>query len=396
MIGKEHGKKILVQLVSEQTIPNILAVHHFSPDEVLFISTDAMERQGKTAAIVRSLSRLGIPLENRYASIVVREDSLLDCHRKLDSWMDGREDSEFIVNLTCGTKIMAIAAFKFFEDYPSRMIYVPLPKNEYITPFPKKLNAPAVPLSLRLDVVSYLAAYGLQVINEWSMVRRREDGIKRKELAGWIALNYDKVKNLLVWLGGALREHRDDNCDYHFRAERKEASLQEKELLATMGFSYDGSVVSKRLTRSEIGFLTGDWLEDYCFNEVRAMLGQGVDDVVVGLKLKNKDGGDNEFDVMFTRDNALYFVECKSLDQHEDRSQNQALYKIGALSKNFGLRVKSFLLTTAPGIMKNGEIRPSVLARADQFGATIIPPGRTCEFRRIVCEKLKLPAAESL
>ena len=34
---------IHVCLVSDQTIPNILGIHHFSPDELLFITTEGIE-----------------------------------------------------------------------------------------------------------------------------------------------------------------------------------------------------------------------------------------------------------------------------------------------------------------------------------------------------------------
>jgi hypothetical protein len=40
-------KTILISLVSDQTIPNILAIHYFNPDELLFISTMEMEKKRK-------------------------------------------------------------------------------------------------------------------------------------------------------------------------------------------------------------------------------------------------------------------------------------------------------------------------------------------------------------
>ncbi|MCK5507705.1 MAG: hypothetical protein KAI50_04195 [Desulfobacterales bacterium] len=40
-------KTILISLISDHTIPNILAMHHFMPDELLFISTTAMEKNGR-------------------------------------------------------------------------------------------------------------------------------------------------------------------------------------------------------------------------------------------------------------------------------------------------------------------------------------------------------------
>ncbi|WP_419470278.1 hypothetical protein [Candidatus Kuenenia sp.] len=53
-------KQMLVSLVSEQTIPNILAIHHFRPNELLFISTKVMEYKGKTSAILNTPDMLGL------------------------------------------------------------------------------------------------------------------------------------------------------------------------------------------------------------------------------------------------------------------------------------------------------------------------------------------------
>lgn len=38
---------IHVCLISDQTIPNILSIAHFKPDEVLFVSTEEMEKKKK-------------------------------------------------------------------------------------------------------------------------------------------------------------------------------------------------------------------------------------------------------------------------------------------------------------------------------------------------------------
>ena len=127
----------------------------------------------------------------------------------------------------------------------------------------------------------------------------------------------------------------------------------------------------------------------FCFNSVSQYIGGGINDAVIGLQLRNKQGRDNEFDVMFTKDNALYFIECKSLDQHDDRNVD-ILYKIGALQKEFGLKVNSFLVTTSPYILKNGELRQSVKARAEQFKTVVITPEEICKFENILVKELKL------
>jgi len=214
------------------------------------------------------------------------------------------------------------------------------------------------------------------------------EAIKRRELSRWIIGHYEKIKNLMIWLGGALRAHRDDHvftfCDFF-----PGATPEELELLQRMNFLLNGERVEKKIKKTEIQFLTGGWLEEYCFNEAFAFLGQGVDDVVIGVKIRNPKGADNEFDVMFTKDNALYTIECKSLDQQDDK-KTDALYKIAALQKDFGLRVSSFLVSTSPHIMKNGKIRPSIAARAEHLNTWIVSQHEVLNFGKQLANKLKI------
>jgi len=176
-------KTILISLVSEQTIPNILAIHHFKPDELLFITTDEMQKKRKIEAIINTLRELRLNYEGKSNILVVQEDSILDCHRKIDKWIENREDSEFVVNLTGGTKIMSIAAYEYFKDYSSKMIYIPIPKNEFIIPFPKKSPGKPTELTLRLSVIQYLTAYGLDIVNRARLRGYEEDAIQRKKLS---------------------------------------------------------------------------------------------------------------------------------------------------------------------------------------------------------------------
>ena len=380
-------KTILISLVSDQTIPNILAIHHFMPDELLFISTTAMKKKNKVPDTLKALNRLGLEYKNN--SVIVREDSILDCHKKIGKWIEGKEDAEFMVNLTGGTKIMSIAAYEFFKDYSSKMIYVPIPKNEFIVPFPKKRPGKPVKLDLRLSVIEYLTAYGLMVVNESHLDRYREEAIKRKELSEWIAGNYDNLKNLLKWLCGILRDCRSKK-QFILKGEFFGATREEKQLLSKLNFVYDEGSVLKKIDKSEINYLTGGWLEEFCFVKVSELVGQGIDDAVIGLQIKNRLGRDNEFDIMFTRNNALYFIECKSLDQNEDK-RTDALYKIGALQKDLGLKIKSFLVTTSPHILKtDGTIKKSIEERAEQFKTTIVPLSSVSQFGEILEQNLKI------
>lgn len=382
-------KSIHVCLVSDQTIPNILAIETFRPDELLLVSTEKMEAQDKSRHILDCLAHRGLNFQNRHQVLKVVEDSLLDCQRKLESWITGRETSDFVVNLTGGTKIMSIAAYDFFKEYGCSMIYIPIARNEFIMPFPKRGVQPAQVLPPRLTVQQYLSAYGLRPLNTGHLDAMRQQAIQRRELAAWCVTHYEAIKALLIWFGHRLRPHRNRR-QFVLEGEFTAPTSQEQVFLQRMAFSRTGHVISKTLDKSEIQFLTGGWLEEYCFNEICDFLGRGIDDAVLGIAIENTKGTQNEFDVLFTRDNALFTVECKSLDQKED-IKTEALYKVGALQKDFGLRAHSFFVSTAGHILNSkGALKPSIAARAQQFSTQVIAPHQVIDFKKHLARALKL------
>ncbi|MBF0555951.1 MAG: DUF1887 family protein, partial [Nitrospirae bacterium] len=292
-------RHICVSLVSDQTIPNILSIYHFKPDELLFITTDVMEKRGKRVHIVNTLKRYGSDYDysgNRSHHIIVKEDSVLDCKRNLDQWIgsDDRETSTFTVNLTGGTKIMLIAAYEYFKEYAARMIYIPIGKNEFITPFPKSEALKNTALDFRLNVLDYLTAYGIKIINEHKLSANCEEAQKRSELSLWIVKNYNEIKPLMNRLSEKLRKYRNDKKGFQFNTGYEPKCGQEKELFEKAGIKYENNKYSKHLSKSEIIYLTGGWLEEYCYNELIQFVGKGIDDVILGISCK-KDNSDNEF-----------------------------------------------------------------------------------------------------
>jgi hypothetical protein len=381
-------KPIHVCLVSDQTIPNILGIMHFKPEHILFITTEEMKRKNKTEAILNTIKRAGI--DPTFSEIVVKEDSPYDCQIKISQWIESTENDQFTVNLTCGTKIMSISVFHIFRDYGSMMIYIPYPKNEFIQIYPIKKNVHPESISLRLGVVDYLTAYSLKVINEKKLEQKKEEAEKRKNLTKLIIENYKELEALLKDLYSKLALYRTEKF-YNFEFEYEFASDSiYQEFFRQLGCELKEDKISKKLTRREIQFLTGGWLEEYVFNCVNSLLDKEINDAVLGIEIENIAGSKNEFDVMFTKDNAIYFIECKSLSPDKNLAQ-ESLYKIGALQKEFGLRVRSFFVTTSQKIMdENGQIRQSIKARAEQFNTEIITYENISNLEEILKQKLKI------
>ncbi|MHB1661176.1 MAG: Card1-like endonuclease domain-containing protein [bacterium] len=156
--------------------------------------------------------------------------------------------------------------------------------------------------------------------------------------------------------------------------------------------------IKGEIAKHEFEFLTGGWLERFCFNELYELKEQGIfNDIGINARVRNASKGkeaENEFDVLFTYNNNLYMVECKSLNQGHD-SETDILYKISALQADLGrLTTKSFLASTASeNIMdKNnpGEIKETLVKRAKLLNCSIIIPSDLINIREQLKKELKI------
>jgi len=375
-------KTCLVSLVSDQTIPNIIVTMHFRPDYLLLISTDLMEKRGKSQAILDTLAKRGLDYSHACNTIQVGENSIVDLQNKVTQWLSQRpEEYHFIVNLTGGTKLMSIAAYDLFTDFGSEMVYVPIPKNEYLMPFPKRRPKEPVPLIERLSVAEYLTAYCLKITNEAQLDGYATQIDARKETTLFLYNRYLDVRPLLKWFGDLLRPIKKNALKkgYRFSNRFQAKNESQKQLLSMLGFDHMGEEVSKTIHESEWNYLRGGWLEERLFLAVRSVLPPSAD-IQIGIQVQDLHGNRNEFDVIFTCENVLYLIECKSLGAPESGEQegaatiNAFLYKLGALRQRFGLTPKAFLATTSEDVLDNhGSVKAHLVERGRQFGIQIIP-----------------------
>lgn len=378
---------IHVCLVSDQTIPNILGIHHFEPDYIIFCTTEKMENQKRTDAIINTLKLYGLNYspENRHLRITVDQDCLDDCELKFSELAEQYRNDEVVVNLTGGTKIMVLGAYNIFKSYAKRMIYTPIPKNEFITVYPKDDSCKKTEhYNLKLSVEAYVTAYGVKVKKPENIEPLKSIALSNENLCRWMALNYSAIEDTLFEFYKNLNKHRSDK-NFRLKLEFSLRKEEEREFLKKLGMA--NRTIEKTLSKNEIRFLTGDWLSDYCFNEIAAL---PVDDCVTGIELVSPKGVDNEFDVMFTKDNALYIVECKSLQPSKDEKYQDFLYKISAIQQDFGLRVDGFMISTARKIISDkGDIRDDLLSRANHCRTKVMHPDDLGDVGKFIKSSIK-------
>ncbi|HHT9125975.1 MAG TPA: Card1-like endonuclease domain-containing protein [Candidatus Brocadiia bacterium] len=364
-------KKILISLISEQTIPNILVTIHYKPDILWFISTERMEKERKTECIEDTLKLKGL-LPPTVEKVTVDQNSLEDCINKIESLIEKVDNEfEYIVNITGGNKVMAIAAYEIFREIGQKVVidYLPLGTNELVQIFPRKKPLKICEIKKRLNLEEYLRSYGFKIQNKDELQRKASESISRKDGSKWIMNNYEQLKEVLGFLYKNLKEARNIKR-YPLSAtyDRNLASI-ESEMLNKNGFETKGRQISKDMNKEEVVYLTGGWFEEYVFNEVFDLKQEGLlDDAMVGINIEDLSGVLNELDIAFVKENIFYHIECKTLTEGEKDIVRDEVYKKGAISTLLGKGEKRAMICTTLN-----QISESITKRAQSYGVEILP-----------------------
>lgn len=372
--------KILVSLVSEQTIPNVELIKEFKNDidQLLFITTARMEANGQDQWIIDAADARNIPLHK----IVVNAFEPSDILAKLNAYPFSQDD-EYIVNITGGTKLMSLMVHSFFQNLAHTQIYYVTGQNKvYLKLYPIEEGNGHLTMQHRITLDEYLKAYGFEI----------------KKSAQTCAYSHDYIEHFLQKFMEAE--------DYHFEAIGNLRNLRNKARKKTVEI-YDPQIgeflddfdfipkIKGSLTKSEINFLTGEWFEWLTYYRVKNDLQLDAAQIGLGYKLF-KGTVDNELDVLFVHNNKLYTIECKTgitareyTPDGKEKIRNllsEIVYKSDSLQNKLGLFVNAsvFILSEIyqeDGVTPIQNLKPG-LERAQQmninvFGRKDILSGKT-------------------
>ena len=148
-----------------------------------------MEDEKKTECIKNTLRLKGVLTEMKTViEKIVDQDSLMDCMAKIEYLVEDNSEAEYIVNITGGTKIMALAAYEIFREIGQKVVigYSPLGKNEFIQIFPRKRPLKVYEIGERLNLEEYLCGYGFRVQNKDTLNMIKDSTLTRKKDSEWI------------------------------------------------------------------------------------------------------------------------------------------------------------------------------------------------------------------
>ncbi len=293
--------RILVSLLSQHSVPNFLFIKQMEGcfDNLLFVTTKEVDAMGRELHL---LSALGLPKDAGYCVVVEGDDFNAAKSTLRNSWVSCDGD-EYFVNITGGTKMMALAAYEYFSQFSSKFYYVPIGKNVYYD----IASGQETFISYRMTLKEYFALYGLTFTADNSLMFGDE----------------------LPW-----------NLFEQVRANRGYLTRRLKDAQSASN------------TPEEKKYYGGTWFEEYIFLRVKEQYRLADEYVAKDVKIFRAEGtqNDNELDVVCMIDNALHVIECKvTMYGHGGKPQQAIegfLYKLAAISKDFGLQVNSYLVTS--------------------------------------------------
>jgi len=423
---------VLVCLLSEQHIPNLLSVHllsvhHFQPDHLLLVESGAMQRRRAAERFLEAL-RLGeLEYQARHRVIPLRDETRLslvreDLQQAFHTTCSQLGPTEWIVNLTGGTKPMSIAAYDLFQSLRRQAVDSPHIRLIYTfhdrpDQFLDLQTNQAETTHYRPSLRQFLAGYGFEIVvpkrvanrqtlRDWRRAREKT-ALSRWEAARLVAAHLGGEPLVTQPFHDRWQEERNRLSSRRWRNLRVTLNRQEfcrktpqlvEPICRALGLDPSPSRHSWELDNAKAEWLAGGWLEEFFFGLLhRHAEALDVWDPWLNLRVRpmaddQPSRTDNEFDVAFMRHYTLHCLECKSGAQARD-PQADVLYKIEAVVRQFrALRVRPILATTGGNVLdrNSGGLKPHLAERAALYDCRVLVRDQVGQLAREGPEKPEL------
>lgn len=333
------ARKVLISLVSEQTLPNLELIKEFNEFIDQYIFVHSSQTVNETNWLLNA-SGIKDPV-----LLEVNAFDIADIELKLRNF--NFPDDEYYLNITGGTKIMILVFQEFFKNLGAKIFYVTGQNREYLKVFPV-IGERKFQLSTKVTLDEYLSVYGFGITKN-SPLKNMEDSEKLMDffLCHDMREFIEPIERIREKRGKPIRYEQDEIINKY---------------LDTIGFC---PAEPGRLSKSETKYLTGDWFEEYVYFKIKAELNLDDTEIGTGYNLIKK-GTPNELDVLFIYHHKLYIIECKTdvieLRTLPDGSKKEfkllpeIIYKSDALRSKFGLFANTSIFTL--GEIKSEDGKP--------------------------------------
>lgn len=369
-----------VCLVSAQATPNLIAAidEQWRPRRVVLATSREMSEHANH--LERVLKRRGITIERL---LIVDAYDYFGLYEMFFNFL-ARQTSAVALNVTGGTKIMAMAAQEAFRDAKTPVFYVNINTDEILVLGDRKRNAT---LSGKVGLADFLEAHGYTFLNG---IRPAKPSVTREE------------SDLTLRIVDGVEMFGSSLGDLNAIAAQAQTSLTGKlderqrdsiNLNAIVDLFVEGGHIHREnhglrfASEDSRRFVGGGWLEQHVFKAMADLAGtRQFADYGMNMKILAPNGTtSNEIDGAFLYRNTLHLIECKAANlantgNSGDDKGTEAIYKLETLLKMGGLRTRGMLidyrgrLSTAYGTGDKKRVQAN-FARAKAANIQIVSGG---------------------
>lgn len=389
---------IHIVIVSDHSLANIIPALLEKPDLVYMVCSASMEKKGVHTRLKRFLNarNIGVELQTGVSGAGFEAIQLAACELE-DNLKKNYPEAELVLNVTGGTKLLAMGFYSVLSGSVSRVIYTDTARSRIENiPGGKEPPQPPTDIPNLLDVPTYLETQGFKYSKSDSDVASWEQEVQERKAACKFLISKignPRVKSFIKSMNSLVG-----------RAIRTDAGFPPEQYLSgssqTLSFTPSGveSEIMSELARGNVikwnngerafeiegmsaaRYLSGGWLEEYAWHILKDA---GIYDVrkgVTGYWAGSKTAK-NEFDVLGCHANRMLFIECKTLDFNDEISKKKdsdVAYKVDSLGEDVrGLFGETWLLSTS-------KPRPNLLERAKQASFRVIGPDELPDLPKLV------------
>jgi hypothetical protein len=313
-------------MVSAQPLPNLVPAlsEETRPQLVLMLVSENMH--DKAVLLRQNFEKLGCRVEETRIS-PYQIEAIRSCISEVLARHEGRTVA---LNLTCGTKLMALGAYEVFRDLGYSAFYIDTDNRRHISLLP---TLDTRPLAGLLSVKMSLSAFGYAITHTSSC----QVSPKRGQFGDYLVTNIDRLSGALGILNACAARAKTGMLAQLEPRQLGNKSLQE--LLAQCAAAEllvcDGARLVFKNEDARF-FANGGWLEEYVLRVVNRLKGQKlVQDHACNLRVESQRLVRNEIDLALTAHNRLHLIECKTAQLEGKKNKtgraDTVAYKLEAL-----------------------------------------------------------------
>ena len=350
-------QRVIVCLVSRQTIPNYLFIKEkYTPgDRVVLIATKGDMEQCESClrdTLTMSGNWHNLKIDSLKFDKKNDEWNWTLLNNKMHEWFPAQANTIYMANITGGTKLMSLALFMRMKELAgSQIFYMPFSGESRIDCLGEKTQTKEI--SVTVTPEEYLRLYGQSNIQ---LSQPKFD----KEACHTIYKNWGK-KTEFAEIKDFIQSKRGKNIYIHPQNQNEKKAFDEYRIhdnpidmerleryLETIGFVRKEE---NKLDKNEVDFLSGGWFEEWTYYSIKEKLELSDCDIVTNVKVKTDNNQPTkELDVVFTKNNKLYIIECKSGYDKKMMNMGKLIKEVAGIRDSLGsLNANSIIFILGSG-----------------------------------------------